>query len=444
MNVALEYTILFPFEEDPRVAGLAFEIEHGHECFRTVGLVGIPYSESSSYQNESDEERDLRLLMRKMVVKEGDYDVADSYNDIGRASTWIISFAALGDNKSMEKFIDKSPNPTSLLGITTEDGKSLLGLAAPNGHLEAVNYLLGRGCDVNVADDKGRTPLMEAALWGQVRVVDALLKAGANNHLTDREDMTAANLAEDSDKNDYERHTRGLNYKEDPYIKKKHRLLIRCLLGDTQSAVPNPRGPTLARQHGVFDDAHFFKSQSAETISLVLPALGIKIPTQHKTAAVLLRGDPFPPVVAVSGWTGLGYNGGEYLTLEAGGLIRLNEGYWALESINVARDMGGLFREDVRDRKGVPGSYNACHAEAQLISFFVRRNYLFRDYIEEEEQPETHVNDEFLQLFLLQPRNRTAEILVSNKPCASCLRYASFIHERIGIEFSFRQLTVKV
>lgn len=37
-----------------------------------------------------------------------------------------------------------------------------------------------RGGDINNVDSRGRTPLMEAALWGRLRAVDYLLEHGAD------------------------------------------------------------------------------------------------------------------------------------------------------------------------------------------------------------------------------------------------------------------------
>ena len=48
-----------------------------------------------------------------------------------------------------------------------------------------------------------------------------------------------------------------------------------------------------------------------------------------------------------------------------------------------------------------------------------------------------------LKIFMLQKRKRTAEILVSNSPCALCLGLRDWILKRIGIEFSFQELEVK-
>lgn len=306
----------------------------------------------------------------------------------------------------------------------------------PNGHLEIVKYLLGQGCDIDAADINGRTPLMEAALWAHPKIVDALLKAGANKSLKDRSGMTAGNFAEDTDRNELERHTRALKYTEDPYIKKRHRLFIQALLGHSPTS-PSSGAAMLSRDGSHSRDTHFYKSPSAGTISLVLPAEGVSIQSQAKTAAVLLRGEPFPPVFAGGGW-GAGPSAGEFRSAEAG-MERLNEEYWAFETLNLASDMGLEFETHDYDQSRFPGIYFACHAEAQLMSLFVRRNYLFSNHGEGERD----VRDGFLQLFMLQPRKRAAKILVSNTPCASCRGFKERILEQLGIKFEFEELQVK-
>lgn len=100
------------------------------------------------------------------------------------------------------------PNPNALLQLKDDDGQSLLRFAVPDGRREAVEYLLKLGSYVDVADAKGRTPLMEAALWGHPKIVQILLEVGSEASLKDRCGMTAGNLAEESERNDRERHDR--------------------------------------------------------------------------------------------------------------------------------------------------------------------------------------------------------------------------------------------
>lgn len=72
------------------------------------------------------------------------------------------------------------------------------------------------------------------------------------------------------------------------------------------------------------------------------------------------------------------------------------------------------------------------------MSFFVQKNCIFRKYVEEE-----LVKDDFLQLFMLQQRNKEAQIIVSNEPCKSCMAFAECIRQRLGIQFDIRTLDVR-
>jgi ankyrin repeat protein len=60
-------------------------------------------------------------------------------------------------------------------------------LAAGEGRLEAVRYLLDHGADVNVAEAQGRTPITEAAFFGRADVIKELVLRGADiNAISDQ------------------------------------------------------------------------------------------------------------------------------------------------------------------------------------------------------------------------------------------------------------------
>ena len=52
--------------------------------------------------------------------------------------------------------------------------------AAYGGHDEIIKFVLERGADVNVKDDKGTTPLINAVLGNNPRTVNLLLQNGAD------------------------------------------------------------------------------------------------------------------------------------------------------------------------------------------------------------------------------------------------------------------------
>ena len=57
-----------------------------------------------------------------------------------------------------------------------KDGVNCIALAVVEGHDKMIQFLHDKGGDLNNADRRRRTPLMEAALWGRLKVVNFLLE----------------------------------------------------------------------------------------------------------------------------------------------------------------------------------------------------------------------------------------------------------------------------
>ncbi|KAH6617488.1 ankyrin repeat protein [Chaetomium tenue] len=414
------YTVLFPFEDDPRTEGLDFEINpsHGAEMYCTVGL---PVQRSKDTETEKD--RRIRLGLKKIPI--GNDPITNMDSGSSSSLTSIVAGAAAGDVPRMEDLLSRSPNPQFLLEARDPgEGGSVLSLAIRNGHSKAVDFFIDHGVDVNAADAKGRTPLMEAALWGQPRIVDKLLRAGARSDVRDNSGRVAAEFADESEANDEERHQRHLDYSESPYFAKQDRKFIRGLLGGADPREPNPKSLAV----GNVDDAFFHNLAHTNTISFVTPRTGIHISSLSKTCAFLDRGNPFSVVGSLSGFKDLD---DQEFFLPGDGFEQLNCQYWKRETVEVARAFGFEFPSHACDQ-GRPGSFFASHAEAMLMCFYVKRNYIFRDYREGDT-----VKDDFLQLFLLQPRNRGAHVIVSKTPCDSCTKLRECIRSKLDVKFDF-------
>lgn len=75
----LQYSILYPFEDDPRANGLSFEIGciEGKDRYCTVGLnITQPCREGKREEVESEEEREIRWGIEMLSVRDGDIPLA--------------------------------------------------------------------------------------------------------------------------------------------------------------------------------------------------------------------------------------------------------------------------------------------------------------------------------------------------------------------------------
>ncbi|PKL23462.1 MAG: hypothetical protein CVV47_14590 [Spirochaetae bacterium HGW-Spirochaetae-3] len=97
-----------------------------------------------------------------------------------------------GDTKAAELFIESGFPPD----IREKTGVPMLCLAARHKHLSIVELLLEHGADIDVqSDDRGYSPLMDAAQQGDGRLLRYLLDKGANTDLQSKDGQTAIVLA---------------------------------------------------------------------------------------------------------------------------------------------------------------------------------------------------------------------------------------------------------
>jgi len=87
------------------------------------------------------------------------------------------------------------------VSVNSRDGRSApLFLAASEGRLNAVRYLLDHGAELNALDSTGNTALTEATFYGHASVIKELLVRGANiNSLTSAGTPLDIALSKDDD-----------------------------------------------------------------------------------------------------------------------------------------------------------------------------------------------------------------------------------------------------
>ncbi|MCI0388369.1 MAG: ankyrin repeat domain-containing protein [Acidobacteria bacterium] len=142
-----------------------------------------------------DEEliRERDNAVRILIEKGADPNTRDSE---GRNALMLMSMEARGDNDP--KLADAE--------LTIETRETLEPRYRWRRHDKAVELtgetLLNAGCDVNAADNKGRTPLMYAVIFERRVAVDLLLKRGANIHTKDHDGLSALDWAKKSGNDD--------------------------------------------------------------------------------------------------------------------------------------------------------------------------------------------------------------------------------------------------
>lgn len=115
-------------------------------------------------------------------------------NALGLFPVWSLTFATLGDEAQFVEFLlGKGANVDDV----DADGLSALSWAVLTNHLDTLQVLLARGAEVNRVDSFGMTPLLYAASidFGDTAGLEKLIAAGANVQAKNKQGQTALGLA---------------------------------------------------------------------------------------------------------------------------------------------------------------------------------------------------------------------------------------------------------
>ncbi|CAM4594097.1 unnamed protein product [Lepidochelys olivacea] len=102
----------------------------------------------------------------------------------------IFDAAAKGDLSDLAKVLKEND-----INAVNASNKTLLHIAAANGHVAIIEYLINKGAKLDVKDKKGRTPLHRAIEKCQDDAVKVLLQADAYIYSLDKEAKTPLHLA---------------------------------------------------------------------------------------------------------------------------------------------------------------------------------------------------------------------------------------------------------
>ncbi|XP_075177270.1 CARD- and ANK-domain containing inflammasome adapter protein-like [Anomaloglossus baeobatrachus] len=107
-----------------------------------------------------------------------------------QSSDGVFDAVMKGDLSLLESILKGSD-----VNAVNSSGETLLHVAASNGHVPVIEFLLSKGAKVDAKDKKRRTPLHRAAENGHLEAAKVLLRAGANIYSLDNDSQSPLHLA---------------------------------------------------------------------------------------------------------------------------------------------------------------------------------------------------------------------------------------------------------
>ena len=273
------YRLRFPFDNAAGVVG--YWIHKQKKRFYAVGVEPEPEEISdlsdaldSQLRVHDDDEAPSTLL--ESGTEEETLSIANDAT--GEEISWTqktitaaVSHSVLGHEGEVRQVLYTSTDAHLLVSGKGYYGDTVLSMVAAERYPRMVTLFLDHGARINSRNDQGRTPLMEAALWGRAGNVMILLARGADQEMKDRKGCKAIDFTTLSEENTEERHSRaGGVYIEDTFDADKQRKAIRRML-DSQnltSTAPfdlsKPRTPS-------YDYHSFHRSSITSEVVLSAP-----------------------------------------------------------------------------------------------------------------------------------------------------------------------------
>lgn len=126
-------------------------------------------------------ERSYKALKQLIAAPHTDLEAT---ND--RGATALMVVAAQGRIEVVRALLDRGAK------VNTADRAGPLHAAARAGHADVVEMLIEQDAAINAVDEAGRTPMILAARFGQFSAYEAIVKAGADPTIRDKDNQSAA------------------------------------------------------------------------------------------------------------------------------------------------------------------------------------------------------------------------------------------------------------
>jgi Ankyrin repeats (3 copies) len=339
--------------------------------------------------------------------------ILDDGSPCGHTISYFFSYCIVGNEEGAASLL-QSCDPIHFLRAKNEEGNTALHLAAIDGRLDIVQLLHKTGAFVDEPNNEGRTALMEAALWGRWRVFRYLFEGGGDIWRTDLLGQRAKDFAAETKRNrELRSQILGKNSTFDhEHAAAERRIILSVVATEMQDPLPAPR--TI---ESIF---RFIKDHTQTGIVLQESVAKWEVAIR-KTVGLLVRPEGFARISTHSGWRHSEWTTGR------GDLMVLSGNIWTAKVIELAKEVGYEIPKHEFDR-GKPGLYYACHAEKQLMAFFVSKHVFL---------PSDRENDFLRGLVAIEPdsrhRLRSAKIYVSTEICKDCRSFQERLNSKLDI-----------
>lgn len=325
------------------------------------------------------------------------------YAEAQSRKAMYISHCIWGKVRELELLFRQYPDDHLIKHVNAEGNTGALFAATEEKGSKTLPWLHRHGCSIDLANHYGRTPLMEAALWGRLGTVQYLTQQrDVNFRLRDGNNMQAKDLAEDTSRNRKERMVRSGGVYREPADADTQRKQIQALLERLDPPLPNRPCTEPCRRT-------FFHRNPDGTLEIYGPRTLLRPPYggMQKAFATLDRGPNYPLVNVMSGYTHTGWPN------------VLNNAFWTNRA------------ESLQEMLGLPRlSRLASHVEPQLLAYILSRHSL--EMVEDENHRQA--------LESVMPANSLRAVITVSKRdlCADCSTlYERFKQRFPGINVSF-------
>jgi ankyrin repeat protein len=358
--------------------------------------------------------------------------------DSSRDDKTALHIATMNDSRYLVLFLLKCG---ANINKKTNDGLTPLHLACMYGHSKMVDILLVHGANVDVRLSWFPTPLMEAARYGRLDIVQTLLRVGA--------DINLKAFIEHPDERRENRVVTAYDFAKDDYLwspvysentercrqamMSKRRAIMACLSPhDIRDQVPSikfVRGP---------------KNQIDITENI---SMGQTDRSNSKTVAFLDRGPDYPYVAAISGYE----DGGYTKNMQTKFTVIISNKKWTDIVLDFVSEFNGHMEDAIIDLqphhlkdKGKRGRYHACHAEKQLVAYYIYEQFIlpWDDHwsVEKcrEECPPLEGDKSFLERIRESPSDiqrltPECKITVTKPPCDNCKAFLKTVGDYLSL-----------